>query len=164
MVGSGCRRGAASHWNKKEKLHAALPRPQALAVDSGDDCDYVPRLAGALPRVTAQRDQGAAPYFHSLVTAPGLPSADTAPLSPRPAHFTGMVSWTGIQEGRLWAFWLEIFKFDQMTSHITSTLIEIKPLRPEISWCPPSARAGRVAPLLPLFTSGLAWLGVTWPS
>ena len=57
--------------------------------DSGDDCDYVPRLAGALPRVTAQRDQGAAPYFHSLVTAPGLPSADTAPLSPRTAHFTG---------------------------------------------------------------------------
>ena len=61
--------------------------------DSGDDCDYVPRLAGALPRVTAQRDQGAAPYFHSLVTAPGLPSADTAPLSPRPAHFTGELNW-----------------------------------------------------------------------
>ena len=28
----------------------------------------------------------------------------------------------------------------------------------------PLDRAGRVAPLLPLFTSGLAWLGVTWPS
>ena len=66
---------------------------QAQAVDSGDDCDYVPRLAGALPRVTAQRDQGAAPYFHSLVTAPGLPSADTAPLSPRTAHFTGELNW-----------------------------------------------------------------------
>ena len=96
VVRSGCRRGAASHWNKKEKLWAALPRPRlgtVWSVDSGDDCDYVPRLAGAGLRVTAQREHRAVPLhtFTGLVTAPGLPSGDTAPLvtSPRIPHFTG---------------------------------------------------------------------------
>ena len=79
---------ARSRVTLKQKGETACCTAQAQAVDSGDDCDHVPRLAGALPRVTAQRDQGAAPYFHSLVTAPGLPSADTAPLSPRMSHAT----------------------------------------------------------------------------
>ena len=64
---------------------------------SGDDCDYVPRLAGAGLRVTAQREHRAVPLhtFTGLVTAPGLPSGDTAPLvtSPRIPHLTGELNW-----------------------------------------------------------------------
>ena len=162
MVRSGCRREAASHWNKKEKLHAALPRPRPWLWT----VVMIATMFRGLPALCpASRPSATREPLHTFTLWWRLRGYRVP--TPRPCHLAphiSLVSWTGIQEGRLWAFWLEIFKFDQMTSHITSTLIEIKPLRPEISWCPPSARAGRVAPLLPLFTSGLAWLGVTWPS
>ena len=99
VVGSGCRRGAASHWNKKEKLWAALPRPRlgtVWSVDSGDDCDYVPRLAGAGLRVTAQREHRAVPLhtFTLWWRLWGYRVATPRPSSPRPAYHISLVSWT----------------------------------------------------------------------
>ena len=94
VVRSGCR----SRVTLKQKGETVSYTAQAQARHSVE-CGqwWWLRLCSAAcrrgsPRHGPARTQSCAtPYFHSLVTAPGLPSGDTAPLvtSPRITHLTG---------------------------------------------------------------------------